>query len=150
MKIIGCDYHPGFQQIAYVDTDTGEFNERRLAHREEAEQFYRELAAREGGVRVGMEASGQARWFERLLGELQFELWIGDAAEIRTKRVRKQKTDRQSESRPAVADSPSHRLHCQIDREISLLLGHRSLSPESLLSPTVAVFDSQLSESTLE
>ena len=46
-------------------------------------------------VRVGMEASGQARWFERLLGELQFELWIGDAAEIRTKRVRKQKTDRQ-------------------------------------------------------
>ncbi len=50
--IIGCDYHPGFQQIAYVDTDTGEFAERRLAHREEAEQFYRELAARGIGVRV--------------------------------------------------------------------------------------------------
>ena len=46
-------------------------------------------------VRVGMEASGHARWFERLLSELGFELWIGDAAEIRTKRVRKQKTDRQ-------------------------------------------------------
>jgi transposase len=46
-------------------------------------------------VRVGMEASGHARWFERLLAELQFELWIGDAAEIRTKQVRKQKTDRQ-------------------------------------------------------
>ena len=42
-----------------------------------------------------MEASGHARWFERLVAELQFELWIGDAAEIRTKRVRKQKTDRQ-------------------------------------------------------
>ena len=42
-----------------------------------------------------MEASGHARWLERLLAELQFELWIGDAAEIRTKRVRKQKTDRQ-------------------------------------------------------
>jgi len=42
-----------------------------------------------------MEASGQARWFERLVAELQFELRIGDAAEIRTKRVRKQKTDRQ-------------------------------------------------------
>jgi transposase len=46
-------------------------------------------------VRVGMEASGHARWFERLVAELQFELWIGDAAEIRTRRVRKQKTDRQ-------------------------------------------------------
>jgi transposase len=30
-----------------------------------------------------------------LLAELQFDLWIGDAAEIRSKRVRKQKTDRQ-------------------------------------------------------
>ena len=42
-----------------------------------------------------MEASGHARWFERLLAELQMELWIGDAAEIRAKRVRKHKTDRQ-------------------------------------------------------
>jgi len=42
-----------------------------------------------------MEASGHARWFERLLCELRFELWIGDAAKIRAKRVRKQKTDRQ-------------------------------------------------------
>ena len=46
MIIIGADYHPGFQQIAFVDTDTGEFQERQLQHREEAEKFYRELAAR--------------------------------------------------------------------------------------------------------
>ncbi len=95
MIIIGCDYHPGFQQIAFVDTDTGELNERKLGHREEAEQFYRQLEVCGKKVRVDMEASGHARWFERLLTELQFELWIGDAAEIRTKRVRKQKTDRQ-------------------------------------------------------
>ena len=95
MVIVGCDYHPGFQQIAFVDTDTGELQERRLQHREEAEKFYRELAAPGMKVRVGMEASGHARWLERLLAELNFELWIGDAAEIRTKRVRKPKTDRQ-------------------------------------------------------
>ena len=95
MMIIGCDYHPGFQQIAFVDTVTGECGERRLQHREEAEKFYRDLAAQRMKVRVGMEASGHARWFERLLAELNFELWIGDAAVIRTKRVRKQKTDRQ-------------------------------------------------------
>jgi transposase len=95
MMIIGCDYHPGFQQIAWLDTETGELRERRLAHREEAEAFYRDLGAHGVSVRVGMEASGQARWFERLISELRFELWIGDAAEIRTKRVRKQKTDRQ-------------------------------------------------------
>jgi transposase len=95
MIIIGCDYHPGFQQIAYVNTDTGELSEARLEHKEQAEQFYRELRGRGMQLRVGMEASGHARWFERLLIELQCELWIGDAAEIRTKRVRKQKTDRQ-------------------------------------------------------
>ena len=83
MIIIGCDYHPSFQQIAFVDTETGELQERRLQHREEAEKFYRDLAAQGMKVRVGMEASGQARWFERLLSELHFELWIGDAAEIR-------------------------------------------------------------------
>src|ERR1022692_3249080 len=88
MMIIGCDYHPGFQQIAFVDTETGECGERRLQHREEAEQFYHDLATQGMKVRVGMEASGHAGWFERLLAELQFELWIGDAAEICTSRRR--------------------------------------------------------------
>ena len=95
MIIIGCDYHPGFQQIAFVDTETGDYGEQRLEHSEGAEKFYRNLAAEGKKVRVGMEASGHGRWFERLLAELNFELWIGDAAVIHTKRVRKQKTDRQ-------------------------------------------------------
>jgi hypothetical protein len=43
MLIIGCDYHPGFQQIAWVETDTGELGERHLLHREEEVQFYRKL-----------------------------------------------------------------------------------------------------------
>src|SRR5256884_9183859 len=93
MIIIGGDFHPEFQQIASVDTETGEFQEKRLAHREDAETFYRALAGQKG--RAGMEASGHARWFERLLAELQLELWVGDAAAIPSQRVRKQKTDRQ-------------------------------------------------------
>ena len=64
MIIIGVDFHPEFQQIAWVDTETGEFQERRLQHREEAESFYRQLAAQAVQVRVGMEASGHGRWFE--------------------------------------------------------------------------------------
>jgi hypothetical protein len=73
MIIIGADYHPVFQQIAFVDTETGELQERRLEHPDAAEKFYRELAAQGKKVRVGMEASGHARWFERLLAELNFE-----------------------------------------------------------------------------
>ena len=95
MLIIGCDYHPSCQQTAFVDTESGEFGERRLVHPEEAEQFYGDLQRRNIAVRVGMESSGHSRWFERLLHQLGVELWIGDPAEIRTKRVRKQKTDRQ-------------------------------------------------------
>ena len=95
MIIIGVDYHPSDQYIAFLDTETGECGERRLSHSHgEAEKFYRELRLRAVSVRVGMEATGYARWFERLLTELGIELWIGDAAKIKTKRVRKQKTDR--------------------------------------------------------
>jgi transposase len=92
MLIIGCDFHPSFQQVAIFDNQTGEEQVRRLGHREEAEQFYRSLAGQK--VRVGMEACGHYPWFERLLAELGFELWLGDAAEIRARVVRKQKTDR--------------------------------------------------------
>src|SRR5262245_1460688 len=95
MIIIGADFHPEFEQLAFVNTETGELQEKRLQHREEAEKFYRELAAIGAQVRVGMEASGHAGWLERLLAELRFELWIGNAAEIRRQQVRKQKTDRQ-------------------------------------------------------
>src|ERR1043166_773041 len=96
MLIIGCDYHPGFQQIAFVDTETGEWKEQRLEHRECAEAFYRELASRGERCRGGMEARGPSRCFGRLLAELGIELGLGDAAVIRAKRGRrKPKTDRQ-------------------------------------------------------
>ena len=36
MVIIGCDFHPGFEQIAMVETDSGEMRQLRLGHKEEA------------------------------------------------------------------------------------------------------------------
>lgn len=92
MWIIGCDFHPRFQQIAFVNTETGECGQRRLEHGNgDAEQFYRDLQGQ--SVRVGMEAGGHSLWFERLLGDLGHELWTGDPAAICAKRVRKQRTD---------------------------------------------------------
>lgn len=91
MKIVGCDLHTRYQQIAMLDEATGELIERRLEHGDgEAKEFYRQLS---GPVRVGIEATGPTRWFEQLLAELGHELWIGDAARIRAAEVRKQKTD---------------------------------------------------------
>jgi transposase len=91
MKIVGCDLHTRYQQVAMLDQETGELIERRLEHESgEARAFYAALSA---PVRVGIEATGHTRWFERMLAELGHELWIGDAAEIRASMVRKQKTD---------------------------------------------------------
>src|SRR6266576_3276170 len=96
MMIIGVDYHPSFQTIAFLMEETGEYGEQELKHSDgEAERFYRDLKQRGIRVRVGMEATGYSRWFERLLAELGFEVWIGDPAMIKTKRVKKQKTDRE-------------------------------------------------------
>src|SRR4029077_13495925 len=40
--IIGCDFHPGYQQIAMMDMDSEEFNEKTLSHQkqEEVRTFY--------------------------------------------------------------------------------------------------------------
>jgi len=93
--IIGVDYHPSFQQIAFFEEETGECGERQLNHSDgEAERFYRDLQQSGIRVRVGMEATGYSRWFERLLAELGIEIWMGDPAEIKAKRVKKRKTDR--------------------------------------------------------
>ena len=80
MLIIGCDYHPSVQQIAFVDLETGETGERQLLHKDgEAERFYRELKLRSVSVRVGIEATGHARWFERynssVTALLSVEIW---------------------------------------------------------------------------
>jgi transposase len=91
MIIIGCDFHPRYQQIAMLDTETGEVTERRLEHENgEARAFYASLPK---PALVGMEATGYAQWFERMLAEFGHELWVGHASEIRAGVVRKQKTD---------------------------------------------------------
>jgi len=63
MLLIGVDYHPSFQQIAFFKEEKGECGERQLHHSDgEAEQFYRDLQRRGIRVRVGMEATGYSRW----------------------------------------------------------------------------------------
>ena len=92
MIIVGCDFHPGWQQVAVFDSATGEIREQKLENGNgEAERFYRSLPS---AARVGFEACGNTQSFEDLLDGLGHEVWIGDAAEIRASYVRKQKCDR--------------------------------------------------------
>ena len=90
--IIGCDFHPSWQQVCWLDSETGETGERKLVHAEgDAERFYRQMPA---PALVGMEATGNSHWFVDLLAEIGHELWVGDAAQIRASYVRQQKTDK--------------------------------------------------------
>jgi transposase len=94
MKIVGCDFHPSWQQVAVFDPETGEIVEHKLVNGNgEAERFYRELelpalADWDGGVRQQSVVYGVGG----AVGPHQ--VWIGDAAQIRASYVRKQKTDR--------------------------------------------------------
>jgi hypothetical protein len=46
MMIIGVDYHPSFQTIAFFVEETGECGEQELNHSDgQAEKFYRDLLA---------------------------------------------------------------------------------------------------------
>jgi transposase len=92
MMIIGCDFHPSWQQVSWVDTESGDSGECKLVHATgDAEQFYRQLAA---AVLIGMEATGNSQWFIELVEDLGHTILIGDAAQIRASYVRKQKTDK--------------------------------------------------------
>src|ERR1700747_1433521 len=92
MKIVGCDLHAKQQTIAMVDTESGEFTEKTLAHEgDKVREFY---AALEGPVVVGIEATGAMQWFLQLLEELGIECQVGHPAKIRAKETRKQKHDR--------------------------------------------------------
>jgi len=92
MMIIGCDFHPSWQQVAWVDTETGETEEKKLVHASgEAEKFYRQLP---GPALIGMESTGNCQWFVEMATAAGHEVWIGDAAKIRASEVRQQKHDR--------------------------------------------------------
>jgi len=92
MMVIGCDYHPSWQQICWLDTLTGETEEKKLEHASgEAEKFYRSLP---GPALIGMESTGNCQWFVEMATTAGHEVWIGDAAKIRASEVRQQKHDR--------------------------------------------------------
>src|SRR5882672_4773518 len=92
MMIIGCDFHPSWQQVSWLDVETGERGEEKLVTAAgDAERFYRQVPA---PALIGMEATGNCHWLVDLLAELGHELWIGDAAQIRASYVRQQKTDK--------------------------------------------------------
>jgi len=92
MMIIGCDYHPSWQQICWMDTVTGETGEKKLEHASgEAEKFYRGLSV---PALIGMESTGNCQWFVEMSTTAGHDVWIGDAARIRASDSRQQKHDR--------------------------------------------------------
>src|ERR1700686_1829801 len=92
MVLIGSDFHPSWQQVSWLNQETGETGDGKLVHEAgAAEKFYGQFPA---GTRIGMEATGNCQWFLELLAKLGHEVWIGDAAKIRASDARQQKHDK--------------------------------------------------------
>jgi transposase len=127
MIIIGCDLHTRTQQIAMLDTETGEVVERRLEQEDgEAKRFYEGL--KEAAL-VGIESTGYALWFQEMLAELGHELVVGDAAKIRAMNPRKQKHDRRDAEHLlnllVRGDFPRLWLPSAEERDVRVLIEHR-------------------------
>lgn len=127
MNIIGCDFHTRMQQIAMVDTETGEMTERQLEHGSgEAQSFY---AGLKEPALVGIESTGYTRWFAEMLAELGHELVVGDAAKIRAQQTRKQKHDRRDAEHIlnllVKGDFPKLWLPSAEERDVRVLIEHR-------------------------
>jgi len=85
--------------------ETGECGEQELNHSDgQAERFYRDLHQRGIRVRVGRRLPA-IPLVRAAAAELGFELWIGDPAEIKAKRVKKQKFDREDARLHAATDA---------------------------------------------
>lgn len=92
MVLIGCDFHPSWQQVSWLDRETGEAGDQKLVHEPGAvEKFYRQFPA---GTRIGMEATGNCQWFVELVTGLGHQVLVGDAAKIRASDSRQQKHDK--------------------------------------------------------
>jgi transposase len=92
MVLIGCDFHPSWQQVSWMDRETGEAGDQKLVHEPGAvEKFYRQFPA---GTRIGMEATGNCQWFVELVTGLGHRVLVGDAAKIRASDSRQQKHDK--------------------------------------------------------
>lgn len=89
---VGVDFHARQQTIRYCDSADGEVHQCELQHKgDQVREFYAQF---QGEVIVGLEASGYSTWFEELLESMQYEVWLGNPAEIRRKAPRRQKNDR--------------------------------------------------------
>jgi transposase len=127
MMIIGCDFHSRFQQIAMLETETGELVERRLDHESgEARAFYEGL--KEPAL-VGIESTGYTLWFAQMLGEMGHQLVVGEAGKIRKMEARKQKHDRRDAEHLLNlllrGDFPKVWLPSVEERDVRVLLEHR-------------------------
>jgi transposase len=92
MVLIGSDFHPSWQQVSWLNRETGEAGDQKLVHEAgTVEKFYRQFP---WGSRIGMEATGNCQWFLELMVKLGHEVLVGDAAKIRASDSRQQKHDK--------------------------------------------------------
>src|SRR5260370_30366869 len=91
MVLIGCDFHPSWQQVSWMNRETGEAGDQKLVHEPGAvEKFYRQFPA---GARIGMEANGNCQWFVEVGTGLGHKRLVGGAAAVPASGSRQEKPE---------------------------------------------------------
>ena len=89
---IGVDLHPYQQTVCWCDDETGETGSLKLAHDiEKVREYYWSIGK---PAVIGIEASGRAGWFERIVQEAGHTLLVGNPVSIRKTALSRHKNDR--------------------------------------------------------
>lgn len=89
---IGVDLHPYQQTVCWCDQETGETGTLKLFHDiEKVREFYSSIGKR---AIVGIEATGRAGWFEKVVEESGHKLFVGNPVSIRKTALSRHKNDR--------------------------------------------------------
>jgi transposase len=124
---VGVDFHVKTQTVCWMDTADGEMHQHRLDHQQEdVAAFYRQWTP---PATIGVEASGYAQWFHRLVEEEGHRLLVGDAHAIRQFARRRQKNDRRDAELLLDlllhGDFPAVHVPAPASQEVLRLLRHR-------------------------
>jgi transposase len=88
---IGVDFHPHQQTVAWCDFSTGEIKTLDLLHNtKQIKEFYSSISP----STIGVEASTNAIWFEKLMHETGHKILVGDPTKIRSRARSRHKSDK--------------------------------------------------------
>src|SRR5258706_13585635 len=80
MVLIGCDFHPSWQQVSWMNRETGAAGDQKLVHEPGAvEKIYQQFP---DGRQIGMEDTRNCQWIVEMMSRVGHKMLVWDATKI--------------------------------------------------------------------